>query len=197
MAVNSESGNLVLRLWLLMHRTEALLKMCEDKVFGEHKLTTEQLSVLMTIKYFGDPVRPSDVAGWLVRSTNSVSMIVDRMVKAGLVRRIRDKRDRRAVHLFITSKGEELLKPATIAGWNSIKGIMSTLSYEEMLTLHSLLEKIKYKATACLNPESDVEEMIRNETERYAALIERLIQYTLPSTPEAKRQSGKKKKAIC
>ena len=39
-------------------------------------------------------------------------MIVDRMVKAGLVRRARDKGDRRAVHVAITSKGENALKPA-------------------------------------------------------------------------------------
>ena len=91
MTVNFESENLILRLWFLIHRAYTLLKGCEDQMYGEHGLTTEQYAVLVTIKYLQNPVRITDVAQWMGRSTNSVSMIVDRMVKAGLVRRIREQ----------------------------------------------------------------------------------------------------------
>jgi len=37
------------------------------------------------------------------------------------LRRVRDKSDRRVVHLFITSKGENALKPGTLAGWNFVE----------------------------------------------------------------------------
>ena len=72
-------------------------------------------------------------------------MIVDRMVKAGLVRRTRDKGDRRVVRVSITSKGENALKPATLAGWEFIQEIMSPLSYEDKRTFVSLHEMVKYK----------------------------------------------------
>ena len=196
MTVNFESENLVLRLWLLLHRTHNLLLRSEDQVFGEHKLTTEQYGVLMTIKYLEEPVRITDIARWLERSTNSVSMIVDRMVKAGLLRRKRDTSDRRVVHVNITSKGENALKPAAMAGWKFIWELMSPLSDEDRHTFTRLLETLKYETLRYLNPGRDIEGMVRNETAQHANLMERLREYTSTSAPEAKRQGGEKEKAI-
>ena len=131
MTINFEDGNLVLRLWYLMHRTRALFKMCEDQIYGEYSLTMEQYSVLVAIKHIGGTARPTYIARWLGRSTNSISMIVDRMVKAGLVRRVRDRRDRRIVNVSITSKAENALKPAIRVGWEFIQKITSPLAYED------------------------------------------------------------------
>jgi DNA-binding MarR family transcriptional regulator len=194
MTANSESENRVLKLWFQIHRTRALLKMCEDQIYGKYNLTTEQYAVLMTIKYLNDPVRPTDVAQWLGRSPNSVSMIVDRMVKIGLVKRMRSKSDRRVVRLVITSKAENALKPATLGGWEFIQEILSPISDEDKRTFVSLYEMVIYKALEYLNPGVDIEEMVRNEDKQHVNLMERLFQYTLTSTPQAKHQGGEKRK---
>jgi len=196
MTVNLESQNLILRLWFLMHRDYTLLKGCEDQIYGEKGLTTEQYAVLVAIKYLNDPVRPTDVARWMGRRTNSVSMIVDRMVKAGLVTRERGRRDRRVVHLIITSKGKNALEPATRAGWEFIQKIMSPLSYEDRLTFARLLVTLRYETLNYLNPGKDIEEMVRNEDKSHVKLMERLFQNVLTSSPQAKRQGGEKGKAI-
>jgi DNA-binding MarR family transcriptional regulator len=196
MTVNYESEKLVLRLWYITHRTCDWLRRCEDRVFGEYNITTEQYAVLSTIKYLDEPVRITDIARWLERSTNSVSMIVDRMVKAGLLRRVRDKVDRREVRVIITSKGETALKPAILAGWEFIGKIMSPLSQEDRHTLLSLLETMKYEAFKHLHPGADIEEMRKNEITGQANLVERLIQYTSTSAPKAKRRDGGKGKTI-
>jgi len=196
MAINYESENLALRLWFLTHRIRDLLRRCEDQIFAEYGLTTEQYGVLAVMKCLDEPIRVTDIAWGLDRSTNSVSMIVDRMVKAGLVRRVRDRSDRRVVHVIITSKGENALKPALVAGWEFIREILSPLSNEDRRTFINLHEMVKYKALEHLNPGWDIEKMMRNEITSQADLMERLVQYTSPSPPEAKRQGGKKKKAI-
>jgi DNA-binding MarR family transcriptional regulator len=196
MTVNFESEKLVLRLWYMTHRTCDWLGRCEDQVFGEYGLTTEHYAVLSTIKYLDEPVRITDIARWLERSTNSVSMIVDRMVKAGLLKRVRDRSDRREVHVTITSKGEAALKPAVLAGREFIGKILSPISSEDRHTLLSLLEMLKYEAFKYLHPGADIEEMRRNEITGQANLVERLVQYTSLSTPRAKRQGSKKKKAV-
>lgn len=196
MTINYESENLALRLWFMIHRTHDMLKMCEDQVFGEYKLTTMQYVVLVAIKYLGSHVRPTDVARWLGRSPNSVSMIADRMVKAGLLRRVRDKGDRRAVFLIITSKGEKALKPAILAGWEFIQKILSPLSYDDKQTLLGPLLTIQYGAYRHLNPGEDIEKLMSNEAESHANLMERLCQYIPTSTPEAKRQGGEKGETI-
>jgi len=196
MTVNLNGERLALRVWFLSHRTHELLRRCEDHVFGEYNLTTEQYTMLAIMKYLGDSIRITDLAKWSGRSTNSVSMIVDRMVKAGLVKRVRDRKDRRVVFVTIASKGEKALKPATWAGLKFIQEILSVLSDEDKSTFVNLHEEVKHKALEYLNPGVDLEEMQRSEVTGQANLVERLVQYISPSNPDAKRQGGKKKKAI-
>ena len=194
MTVNSKSVSLVLRLWFLLHRTRDALRMCEDQIYSEYGLTTEQYAVLSVMKFLGDPLRVIDLARGLEREPNSVSMIIDRMVKVGLVRRSRDRSDRRTVRLDITSKGENALKLAVPGGLEFIQEILSPLSDEDRRTLISLLETVKYKALEYLNPRMDIEEMRRNDITSQAGLGKRLVQYISTATPEAKRQGGKKRK---
>ena len=196
MTANLKLEHLALRLWFLSHRTHELLRRCEDQVYGEYNLTTEQYTMLAIIKYLDAPVRITDVARWSGRSTNSVSMIIDRMVKAGLVRRARDTKDRRTVFVTVTSKAESALKPATLAGLEFIQEILSPLSSEDRRTFVNLHEVVKNKALEYLNPGVDVEEMQRSEVTSQANLVERLVQYISPSNPDAKRQGGKKKRAM-
>jgi len=194
MTANFESAELALKFWRLLYQTYTLRKQSEDQIFEEHGLTTEQFGVLVTIGFFGSPVKPTEIAKWLARSPNSISMIVDRMVKAGLVRRVRSTGDRREVRVFITSKAENALKPATLASLEFIRKILSPLSNEDRRTLISLLGTLKSEILKYLNPEVDIEETTRNESERQGNMREWLLKYTLPSTPQAKRQGGKKRK---
>jgi len=192
MTINYEDGNLVLRLWYVSHRTRALFKMCEDRIYGEYNLTMEQYAVLAAIKHIGSPTRPTDIARWLGRSLNSASMIVDRMVKAGLLRRVRDRNDRRVINVSITNKAENALKPAIQASWEFIQKITSPLSDEDKHTFVKLHDTLRNELFKYLNPVANVDELARNDDEQHANLMERLILYSLPSTPEAKRQGGKK-----
>jgi DNA-binding MarR family transcriptional regulator len=196
MKVNFESANLILRLWFLIHRDYALLRSCEDQMYGEKGLTMEQYATLVAIKYLNDPVRPTDVARWIGRRTNSVSMMIDRMVKTGLVRRVRSTSDRRVVRLIITSKAENALKPATRAGWQFIQKIMSPLSDEDRHTFARLLETLRYQTMNYLNPGEDIEEMVRNDDKSHVNLRGRLVQRGLTSTSQAKHQGGKKRKTV-
>jgi hypothetical protein len=123
-------------------------------------------------------------------------MIIDRMVKAGLVKRVRSTGDRRVVRLVKTSKAENALKPATLASLERIQKILSALSHEDQSTLLSLQRTIKYEMLKCLNTGVDVKEVKRNELKQEANLAKWLSKYGLISTPEAKRQRGKKGKTV-
>jgi len=194
MAANSESGNMVLRLWLLLHRVRDILVLCEDSVFGEYGLTTEQFAVLAAVKSRGGSLRPTDLALILERSPNSVSMLVDRMVKAGLVKRTRDKRDRRVVNVTLTSKGQNAVEPATPAGWEFIQKILSPISYKDKQALAGMLETVKCELLGYLNPKLDMTEIIRNSVTNQPRLYERMGKNILSSGSAGKRQGGKKGK---
>jgi len=193
MTVDLDLEPIDLRLWFMSHRTHELLRRCEDQIYGEYNLTTEQYTMLAIIKYLDAPVRITDVARWSGRSTNSISMIVDRMVKAGLVRRVRDRKDRRTVFVTITGKAENALKPATRAGLEFIQETLSPLSDDDKLTFVNLHEVLKRRALEYLNPGVDIEEIQRSEVTSQANLMERLVQYISSSDPGTKRRSGKNK----
>jgi DNA-binding MarR family transcriptional regulator len=183
-----EEENLILKLWYVSHRTRALLKICEDEIYSKYNLTTEQYSVLAAIKHIGGTARPIDIGRWLGRTPNSISMIIDRMVKAGLVRRVRDRRDRRVVNVSITNKAENALKPAILAGWEFIQEITSPLSNEEKRVFIKLHDTLRHEIFRYLNPGANLDKMARNDDENHANLMERLVQYALPSTPKVKLQ---------
>ena len=184
MTTNAKTDNLVLKLWFITHRTRDVLRNCEDRVFGEYGLTAEQYGVLAVMEVLGDSVRVTDLAQGLGRSANSVSMIVDRMVKAGLVRRGRDRGDRRTVRVSVTNKGEAAFRPATVAGLELIRELTSPLSYEDKRTFVGLHELIRHKALQYLNPEADIEEMGRSDVMNRPDLAKRLRQYLSTSTAE-------------
>lgn len=196
MTTNSESENTILRLWLLLHRVRDALALCEDSIFRKYRLTTEQFSVLAIVKSIGGSVRPMELVQWLERSPNSVSMLVDRMVKAGLVRRTRDRSDRRAVRVSLTSKGENALEPATPAGWEFIQKILSPLSYKDQHALAGMLEIVKCEALGYLNPEVGMAKIIKNSFTNQPHLYERIVKKIFPSGSEAKCQGRKKRKTM-
>ena len=196
MAVDSESGNTVLRLWLLLHRVRDGIVLCEDSIFGKYGLTTEQFSVLAAVKSRGGSLKPSELAAILARSPSSVSMLVDRMVKAGWVKRTRNRKDRRVVNVSLTSKGEKALGPAAPAGWDFIQKILSPLSDKEKQDLNSMLEVVKCEIDGYLNPEEDKTKIIKDSYTKQPGLYERMVKNIFPSTPQTKRRRGKKGKTI-
>jgi len=191
MAVNSESENTVLRLWLLLRRVGDTLDLCQDSVFSKYGLTTEQFGLLTAIKSRG-PLRPSDLASILERTPNSMSMLIDRMVKAGLVRRTRDRKDRRVVTVSMTSKGETAVEPAIPAGWEFIHEILSPLSNDNQYALAGMLETVKCELGAYLNPEMDKAEIIKNSFTNRPDIYKQMLKDVLPPGYEAKHKHREK-----
>lgn len=180
MKVDFESAELTPVLWHKLYKTWSLFKLYIDQTFKDYGLTSEQYGVLVSIAYLGEPARITDIARYLERSPNSVSMIVDRMVKAGLVRRARDRTDRRVVYVSKTSKAEATLKPAGWAGIESVQKILSPMSYEERLVLLDLLAKLRYEILRYLNPEADITKLKREELGQLGNTKKWLSEYGKP-----------------
>jgi DNA-binding MarR family transcriptional regulator len=184
MVLSTQAGNTIMRLWLLLHRANDALCLCEDSMLHEYGLTLEQWRLLAHLQYYGHPLGPSELATSLERSSNSVSMLVDRMVKAGLVKRTRDRKDRRVVHVWLTSKGENAVGPATPEIWKLIQDIFSPLSSEDKQVLADLLETVKCEARACLYPERDKDEIIRTSGTKDPKIYERNLKNLYRSAPK-------------
>jgi hypothetical protein len=103
------------------------------------------------------------------------------MVKAGLVRRARDRKEHRLVNVSLTSKGENALRPAAPAGWEFIQKILSALSDKDKQALNSMLEVVKCEVDAYLNPEADMTKIIEDSYTKQPGLYERMVKSVFPS----------------
>lgn len=75
-------------------------------------MTAPQLLVLQTLLEEGGESKPSIVAKKIHLSQATVTSIVDRLARAGLVTRARNEDDRRAIDIALTDAGREKLEEA-------------------------------------------------------------------------------------
>ena len=143
------------RAWVLCHQTYNLVSKCEVAIFAKVGITPQQYGVLLALKSIEGPATPTDVARRTDRKTNSITTIVDRLERDGLVKRVRDLHDRRSIRLAMTSKGEEFLEQATGPGWELIQKMMSCLSEKELRMFIEMLERIREKAFNHLKSSGD------------------------------------------
>ena len=181
-----ESQNL--KAFMLLYRIRDLLFRCQDQAVARYGLTAEQYAVLVAIAFLEAPVRATDIGRWMDRKVNSVSMIVDRMVKAGLVTRARDLADRREVRLALTGTGEQALRAANPIVLKLIDQIMSSLPAEDAGTLIRLLETLRDRAMGYCYPDVTLGELLSYETEDMARFLKRLSRYTSDSAPKRPRR---------
>jgi hypothetical protein len=110
------------------------------------------------------------------------------MVKAGLVRRTRDSKDRRTVFVSLTDKGTEAVEPAVPAAWEFMHKLLSPLSYDDQRALANMLETIKCELAGYLNPEMDMAEITKSSFTKDPDLYKRMVKNVLPPGYEAKRK---------
>lgn len=82
-----------------------------EAVFAAHGLQRGEFDVLAALRRSGDPceLNPSVLADTLMLSRAGMTGRIDRLESAGLVRRIADPGDRRAVRVALTAAGRELV----------------------------------------------------------------------------------------
>ena len=71
-------------------------------------LTITQFGVLEALHHLG-PMCPSTIAGKVLKSAGNLTLVVDNLVKAGLVRRERNPDDRRFLTVHLTGKGRRFI----------------------------------------------------------------------------------------
>ena len=133
--------------WVLFHQTYNTTSRVENAAFAKSDLTMQQHAILMAIRSINGPATPTEIAKWVERNVNSITLIVDRMENASLVRRVWDIADRRSHRIEITEKGRGVLENSTKAMRALVENMLSGLSDNEVKAFIETLEKIRKKAS--------------------------------------------------
>lgn len=105
------------------------------------EITSTQAKVLFQVYKFQN-YRPSDIGKILNVDNSTITRMVDRLEKKGLIQRIADPKDRRSFLLDLTEKGLLVVQQALPLGKNAMDQLLQSLSKEEEQQLRLYLKKI-------------------------------------------------------
>lgn len=119
-----------------LHRTHQHL--------DEAGLTLSQFQVLEILYHLG-PLCQRDIAEKVLKTTGNLTMVVNNLEKNKLVKRVRDKVDKRYYSIHLTKKGEKLINELFPKHLKVMVEEMSVLTTQEQETLAALSKKLGLK----------------------------------------------------
>jgi len=131
-------------LWVLLYQTTDAVLRARQKELNQYSISVIEVGVLVVIQAIGEKATPSEISRRIFREPHSVSALLNRMEKRGLVRKTQDLDRKNLVRVSITEKGQQAYDKSTRR--KSIYKIISSLSEEERRQLRSCLEKLQNKA---------------------------------------------------
>lgn len=153
-----------------MRNVGHLMERVRDRELTKYGINARQAGLLRHIKALGDGATPAQIAKTMFREPTSVSAIIIRMEKQGLVKRIKDCRKKNQVRVCLTQRGEKACRDA--ARRESIDRIMSRLSEENRENLLNALLELR---------RSTLEEFLKERKNSYPAdLLDNLDKTSSP-----------------
>jgi len=131
-------------LWVLLHQTTDVVLRARQKELDQFGISVIEVGVLVVTQAIGEKATPSEISRWIFREPHTVSALLNRMEKRGLVRKTQDLDRKNLVRVSITEKGQQAYDKSTRR--KSIHKIMSSLSEQERQQLRSCLQKLQNKA---------------------------------------------------
>jgi len=104
-------------------------------------LTVPQVLVMELLAASVEPLTPGKLAHFMYRKPHTISALLGRMEKQGLIRRRRDPKRENTVLVSMTKKGKEAFEKQREA--KSIRNITTCLSKEDLSNLHEINRKLR------------------------------------------------------
>lgn len=127
-------------LWLLLTHARYAVFRAREKELQRYGISPEQASLLFTIKALDNKATPAVLSRYLLRQPHTISALIDRMAKRGLVKKVKDLERKNMVRVAITEEGLRAYKVSTKRG--PIHRIMGILNEGEKKAFRKYLERI-------------------------------------------------------
>jgi DNA-binding MarR family transcriptional regulator len=130
----------------LLHRLTKRLRRAQATRLAPAGLTPAQERALRMISRSEEPPRMTELADELGIVPRSLTNVIDSLEEAGLVRRETDPRNRRAILLHLTERGNALRDDMRSARRAAAEELLAPLSPADLQTLTRLLTQIEDSA---------------------------------------------------
>src|SRR5215211_3549028 len=116
-----------------------LARLAERNTVGD--LTPSQFAVLEALYHLG-PMTQGEVSMKVLKSGSNMTTVIDNLERDGLVRRERDAKDRRVIHVHLTEAGTSKLEAVLPRHVTALVEEFSVLSADEQQALGKLCKKL-------------------------------------------------------
>jgi DNA-binding MarR family transcriptional regulator len=128
-------------LWGRLFLATKLVERAREVELSRVNISLIQAMVLYALKISQEPLTPSKLARMLCREQHSMSALIDRMEKQGLVEKKHDLPSKNQVRVVVTAKGEEAFRRQRSV--NEVTNITSGLTSEERETMGACADKLR------------------------------------------------------
>ena len=103
-AKRRESLNKNYGLWVLLNQARDSMHKAREKELAQYGISSSQAAVLFISNMIDAEVTPSEISRWLLKEPHTVSAIITRMEKQGLVKKIKGKGKNNSVQIALTKQ---------------------------------------------------------------------------------------------
>jgi DNA-binding MarR family transcriptional regulator len=152
-------------LWELLARTQHAIYTARERQLREYGITPDRAYILLRVHQLKNKATQAQIAYFIFRKANTVSVNVKRMENQGLLKRNIKRNGKGGITLSLTKKGNEIYQKTL--NREPIDNIMSGLSAEQVKQLSSCLETLFVAAAnelARFNTDSFLKTILNNLT---------------------------------
>jgi DNA-binding MarR family transcriptional regulator len=131
-------------IWILLSRVYHLIAMLRKMELSKYNILPTQSYILFFIKALGNQTNPSEISEYVYQQKSSISDILNRMVKQGLIKKTNKSGGNKRVIVTLTAKGEKALTLSKNRIY--LHKVMSSLTEEEKRQLESAMEILRDSA---------------------------------------------------
>ena len=129
-------------LFMLIGLTLNAIFRARNHQIKELDLTPAEFHLLLLVSELGGTATPGEIAQWMMRKPPTISGLLNRMEKNGLIVRKGFKNNKKLRKVALTKKAREYLEKLSV-GEDILNVIMNSLEKDEYEQLWNLLEKLR------------------------------------------------------
>jgi DNA-binding MarR family transcriptional regulator len=129
---------------VLLNITSDAIMRAREKELIKHGISSIEAGVLFIVESIGDRAIPAEISRWIFREQHTVSALLVRMEKKGLIKKTKDLEKKNLVRVSLTEKGKQALDNSKSR--ESIHKIIPALSKEQRQQLNSYLRTLRDRA---------------------------------------------------
>lgn len=132
--------------WFTLYHTQNAMFKLTELALLPYNLSFPQLHVLHVLKQAGGILTTGEIGRAMVKASQTITGLVDRLEIQDFVERQFDRRDRRKTWVRMTDAGEKKLREAFPVATGLAEELASALSDQELQQLQATLEKLERAA---------------------------------------------------